>query len=154
MWPVHHSQTVVQDHGWVRIWWQDLIRQGGWKLSLHLLPSSVGAPGTLETLWQQMLARANPWVCPRVQVLLCLEKWLQLVSHADPLPSSVLEFYWPPVIATALPSNRGSGLLLGQLVLLLPWLWLLFEEVLNYWWDRFMKIYALSKIEVINTLYN
>lgn len=120
-----------QDHGWVRIWWQDPIRQGGWKLVLLLLSSSMGAdpgpwaPGTLETPWQQVLAHANAWVCPRGQVLFSLEQWPQLGSHAAPLPSSVSEFYRPPVIGTAPPSN-SSGSLVGQLVLLLPGLWLLF----------------------------
>lgn len=122
----------IQGGGWVRSWSQDLIK----------LPSSMGAapgpraPGRLETFRWQVLARANAGVCPRGQVLLCLEKWLQLVGHAAPLLSYTSEFYRPPVTVTAIPSREGWDSLVGQLVQLLPQLWLLFEEVMNYWHGR------------------
>lgn len=130
----------IRGGGWVRSWWQDLSKQGEQKEAPLLLPSSMGAapgpgaPGRLEPLGWQVLARANAAVRPGGQVLLCLEKWLRLASHAAPLLSCASELHRPTV--TAAPSRDGLGSLVGQLVRLLPQLWLLFEEVTNYWHGR------------------
>lgn len=110
--------------------------------STLLLPSSAGAasapwtPGAPETLQWQVLAHALAWACLRGQVLLRLEKWLRLVGHAAPLPSHTSEFYRPSVTGTAIPSKQGLGSLVGQLLRLLPQLWLLLEEVKKYWRGR------------------
>lgn len=123
-------------------WWSS--SHSGWRLSQELItgshqtPKQHGSCSRAMGSWQigdlrwQVLARANAGVCPRGQVLLCLEKWLQLVSHAAPLLSCTSEFYRPPVTVTAIPSREGLDSLVGQLVQLLPQLWLLFEEVMNY----------------------
>lgn len=125
-----------QDRSWVRIRRQHLVPQGREKPALFCSPAA----------WGLLLGHGDP---PMAGVRSCQRgglpqsvgappSWEAAVVRqpcSPPLPCTS-GLYRAPVAGAALPAKRGSGSLVGQLVQLLPQLWLLLEEVRNYWRGR------------------